>query len=67
MMPAEIDPLDLGAAPPESLELWLRDVRRMDRDALDAFVRQTWRRWSAASLRPLALAVDARRATLDGE
>jgi phage terminase large subunit GpA-like protein len=39
----------------------------MDRDALDAFVRQTWRSWSGVSLRTLAAAVDYRRAQLDGE
>jgi hypothetical protein len=39
----------------------------MDRDTLDAFVRRTWRRWHAESLRLLALVVDRRRAELDGE
>ena len=63
----DLDPLDLGAAPAGSLDVWLRAVRSMDRDTLDSFVRRTWRTWSAASLRPLAIAVDARRAELDGE
>jgi len=39
----------------------------MDRDALDSFVRRMWRTWSPTSLRPLAVAVDIRRAQLDGE
>ena len=67
MMQADVDPTALRAAPLESLESWLRDVRRMDRDALDAFVRRTWRTWNAASLRSLAAAVDVRRSALDGE
>ena len=67
MMQADVDPTELRAAPLESLESWLRDVGRMDRDALDAFVRRTWRTWNAASLRPLAVAVDVRRSALDGE
>jgi hypothetical protein len=63
----ELDPLDLTAAPAESVEKWIRAVRAMDRDTLDSFVRRTWRTWSAASLRPVAAAVDTRRAQLDGE
>jgi hypothetical protein len=63
----DLDPLDLVAAPVESVELWMQAVRRMDRDALDSFVRRTWRAWSPGSLRPLAVAVDTRRAQLDGE
>lgn len=63
----DLDPLDLGAAPAESIEMWMRAVRNMDRDALDSFVRRTWRAWSPGSLRPLAAAVDTRRAQLDGE
>ena len=66
-MRADLDPLNLGAAPGELVETWLRAVRSMDRDALDAFVRRTWRAWSATSLRPLAAAVETRRAQLDGE
>lgn len=62
-----VEPDDLAAAPPESVEVWIRAVRRMDRDTLDSFVRRTWRTWSPESLRPVALAVDARRAELDGE
>lgn len=63
----DLDPLDLVAAPAESIELWMRAVRNMDRDALDSFVRRTWRAWSPGSLRPVALAVDERRAQLDGD
>jgi uncharacterized protein YbdZ (MbtH family) len=63
----DLDPLDLGAAPAESIALWMRAVRNMDRDTLDSFVRRTWRTWSPGSLRPLAVAVDTRRAQLDGE
>ena len=63
----DVDPLDLGAAPAESIEMWMRAVRNMDRDALDSFVRRTRRTWSAGSLRPVAIAVDNRRAQLDGE
>lgn len=66
-MLADLDPLDLSAVPAASLELWARAVRRMDRDTLDSFVRRTWRAWSPESLRPLAVAVDVRRAELDGE
>ena len=66
-MVAGLDPLDLGAIPPETLELSVHAVRRMDRDTLDSFVRRTWREWSPESLRPLAIAVDARRAELDGD
>ena len=66
-MYADLDPLDLGAVPAASLEQWIHVVRRMDRDTLDSFVRRTWRAWSPESLRPLAIAVDARRAELDGE
>ncbi|HTK52807.1 MAG TPA: hypothetical protein VL308_13030 [Gemmatimonadaceae bacterium] len=66
-MRADPDPLCLGAAPAELVEVSLRFVRNMDRDALDLFVRHTWRRWNAASLRTLAAAVDTRRAHLDGE
>ena len=54
-----------GDAPLETVELWIRAVRKMDRDILEPFVRRTWRTWSAASLRPLAAAVEARRAELD--
>jgi len=54
-------------APAELLQVWIRLVRNMDRDALALFVRHTWRHWNAASLRPLAAAVDTRRAHLDGE
>jgi len=64
---AEVDPLSLGAAPAELVERWMHAVHLMDREALDAFVRRTWRSWSGASLRPLAVAVDFRRAQLDGE
>lgn len=67
MTHAELDPIDLGGAPPDLLAMWIRAVRRMDRDMLDTFVRRTWRAWSAVSLRPLAIVVDARRAELDGE
>lgn len=63
----ELDPRDLGAAPVESIATWMRAVRTMDRDALDSFVRRMWRTWSPTSLRPLAVAVDTRRAQLDGE
>lgn len=63
----ESDPVDLGPAPLESIAPWMQAVRTMDRDALDSFVRRMWRTWSAASLRPLAVAVDMRRAQLDGE
>jgi len=63
----DLDPLDLTAAPAESIAIWMRAVRNMDRDALNSFVRRTWRQWSAASLRALAVAVDSRRAQLDGE
>ena len=66
-MPAEVDPVSLGAAPAQVIEYWIRAVQSMDRDALDSFVRQTWRRWSGTSLRPVAAAVDFRRAQLDGE
>ena len=66
-MPAEVDPVSLRGAPTKLVEHWIRDVHTMDRDALDAFVRRTWRIWSAASLRPLAAAVDLRRGQLDGE
>ena len=66
-MYADLDPLDLGAMPAKSLELWVHAVRRMDRDTLDLFVRRTWRAWSPESLRPLAVVVDARRSELDGE
>ena len=61
------DPLGLPVAPPTLIETWARAVRTMDRDTLDAFVRRTWRTWRAESLRLLALAVDRRRAELDGE
>jgi hypothetical protein len=64
---ADPDPLSLGVAPAELVEVWIRLVRNMDRDALALFVRHTWRHWNAASLRPLAAAVDTRRAHLDGE
>lgn len=64
---AELDPLSLAAAPAEMIEAWFRAVRSMDRDALDSFVRQTWRSWSATSLRTLAVAVDTRRSQLDGD
>jgi hypothetical protein len=64
---ADLDPLDLGAAPVDSMGMWIRAVRTMDRDALDSFVRRTWRTWSAGSLRPLAAAVEMRRSELDGE
>jgi len=64
-MPADPDRPDLGQAPPESVELWIRAVRTMDREVLESFVRRTWRAWSAASLRPLAAAVEKRRAELD--
>jgi hypothetical protein len=67
MIPADFDADMLGCAPPESVVRWLSAVRRMDRDALDSFVRRTWRTWRAESLRPLAVAVDARRSELDGE
>ena len=67
MMPADFDADTLGCAPPESVVQWLSGVRRMDRDSLDSFVRRTWRAWRAESLRPLAIAVEARRAELDGE
>jgi len=66
-MPADADVADFGAAPPESVELWIRAVRTMDREVLESFVRRTWRTWSAASLRPLATAVEKRRAELDRE
>ena len=66
-MRADPDPLCLGAAPAELVEIFLRSVRRMDRDALALFVRHTWRSWDAASLRAVAAAVDTRRAQLDGE
>jgi hypothetical protein len=66
-MLADLDPLDLSAVPAASLKLWTQAVRRMDRDTLDSFVRRTWRAWSPESLRPLAVAVDVRRAELDGE
>jgi hypothetical protein len=65
--PVASDPLDLGAVPPELLELCMHAVRKMDRDTLDSCVRRMWRTWSAESLRPLAIAVDARRSELDGE
>jgi hypothetical protein len=57
----------LGDAPAETVELWIRAVRRMDREVLESFVRRTWSTWSAASLRPLAPVVEARRAELDGQ
>jgi hypothetical protein len=60
-MPADADPLDIADAPAESVDLWIQAVRRMDRDALESFVRRTW---SSASLRPLAVVVEARRAEL---
>ena len=66
-MRADPDPLCLGAASAELVGIWIRAVRRMDRDALALFVRETWRHWDAASLRALAAAVDTRRAQLDGE
>ncbi len=49
--------------PRETLELWIRAVRTMDREVLESFKRT----WSAASLRPLAAAVEARRGELDRE
>ena len=66
-MRADPDPLCLGAAPADLVEVWIRLVRTMDRDALALFVRHTWRNWNAVSLRALAAAVDTRRAHLDGE
>ena len=66
-MRADPDPLSLGVAPAELVQVWIRLVRNMDRDALALFVRHTWRNWDAASLRALAAAVDTRRAQLDGE
>jgi hypothetical protein len=66
-MRADPDPLCLGVAPAALVQIWLRSVRTMDRDALALFVRHTWRSWDAASLRTLAAAVDTRRAQLDGE
>ena len=64
-MPADADLPDFGAAPRESVEVWIRAVRTMDREVLESFVRRTWRAWSATSLRPLAAAVEKRRAELD--
>ena len=64
---ADLDPLDLTAAPPETIRRLMPAVRSMDRDALDSFVRRMWRTWSAGSLGPLAVAVDLRRSQLDGE
>jgi hypothetical protein len=61
------DPLALPAAPPALVETFVRGVRTMDRDTLDAFVRRAWRLWHAESLRLLSVAVDRRRAELDGE
>jgi hypothetical protein len=66
-MRADPDPLCLGVAPKELVEVWIRSVRTMDRDALALFVRHVWRSWHAASLRTLAAAVDTRRAQLDGD
>jgi hypothetical protein len=54
-----------GDAPLETVELWIRGVRTMDHEILEAFVRRTWRTWSATSLLPLKVAVDARRAELE--
>jgi hypothetical protein len=61
----EID-AGLGPAPPETVALWIRAVARMRREALESFVQRTWRTWDAESLRDLQVAVDARRAELDG-
>ena len=64
---ADLDPVDLSAAPPETIRRLMPAVRSMDRDTLDSFVRRMWRTWSPASLGPLAVAVDLRRSQLDGE
>ena len=61
------DPLSLPAAAPALVETLVQGVRTMDRETLDAFARRTWRLWSGESLRLLAVAVDRRRAQLDGE
>ena len=58
---------DAPLAPLETVELWIRGVRTMDHEILEAFVRRTWRTWSATSLLPLKAAVDARRAELELE
>jgi len=59
------DDTGMGPAPPETVELWIRAGKRMDRDILESFVRRTWATWDPASLGPLQEAVDARRAELD--
>jgi hypothetical protein len=61
---AELRDDNFGDAPLETVELWIRAVPTMDHEILDAFVRRTWRTWSATSLVPLKAAVDARRAEL---
>jgi hypothetical protein len=63
----DLDPMDLSAAPPDTIRRLMPAVRSMDRDTLDSFVRRMWRIWSPGSLGALAVAVDLRRSQLDGE
>ena len=54
----------LPDAPAETVAMWVEIVSTMNADVLESFARRTLGQWSAASLRPLVAAIDARRAEL---
>lgn len=54
----------LGAAPPETVKLWIEHVKSMGPDMLDDFERRTFAQWNRASLGDLKRAIQQRRREL---
>lgn len=60
------DETGLGAAPPETVALWVKRVATMGLDEIDDFERRTFRDWDPASLGDLRRAIQQRRRELTG-
>jgi hypothetical protein len=60
------DDTGVGAAPPETVAMWVQFVGSMGPDELESFEERTFRQWDRASLGDLRRAIDRRRRELAG-
>ena len=54
------DDTGVGAAPPETVALWVKMVATMGPDEVDDFERRTFRTWDRSSLGDLRRAIERR-------
>ena len=57
----------VGAAPIETVRLWVRLVAAMGPDELESFEQRTFRAWDRASLVDVRWAINRRRRVLGGK